>query len=316
MPELVTLGETCAVLVAKRAGPLRYSTEFERRPGGAESTVAAGVVRLGHSAGWISRLGADEFGLYILGVMRGEGVDVSAVRMIEDAPTGVFFRESRPMGGAAVFYYRKDSAFAGLSPDDIDEAYIAGARILHVTGITPGLSGSCRKAVDRAVDVAKANGVTVVFDPNFRAKVWRAEDARPCLEGIMRRADHVLAGREDIAKLTGIVDSGEALDYLHGLGLPSVILKVGADGALLSTAKGVEALPGYPTATPVDRFGVGDSFAAGFITGLLDGVSLREAVALGNAVAGWSIRLPGNIEALPTRKDLQQMEDGNGFVFR
>ena len=71
MPDLVTLGETCVALVAKSRGPLRYATEFERRPGGAESTVAAGVARLGHGAGWMSRLGRDEF---------GDSIEVAACR--------------------------------------------------------------------------------------------------------------------------------------------------------------------------------------------------------------------------------------------
>ncbi len=316
MPELVTLGETCVVLVAKSGGRLRYCAEFERRPGGAESTVAAGVAKLGHSASWISRLGDDEFGHYVLSVMRAEGVDVSHVRLVGDSPTGVFFRENRPLGRSAVYYYRKDSAFSGMSPDDVAEDAIASARMLHLTGITPGLSPSCRAAVERAIDIAVAKGVTIVFDPNYRAKVWPPEEARPCLEAMMRRADHVLAGREDMIKLTGVAKDKDILRYLHGLGLSHVVLKTGVDGAVLSTPDGAEAIPGYPLAKPVDRFGAGDSFAAGYIAGLLEDRSLRDAVALGNAVAGWSVRLPGNIEALPNKADLDEMLSTNMFVMR
>ena len=316
MPDLVTLGETCVALVAKSRGPLRYASEFERRPGGAESTVAAGVARLGHSAGWMSRLGHDEFGAYILGVMRRENVDVAAVRQTTDAQTGVFFRDRRTDGRSSVLYYRKDSAFAGFGPEDLNEDYIASARILHLTGITPGLSPSCRVAVSRAVDVAKANGVAVVFDPNYRTRVWTPEEACPCLENLMLRADHVLAGREDLAKLTGLVDEQAQLEYLHGLGLSRVVLKLGARGALLSCEDGVEHIGGYRAEQPEDRFGAGDAFAAGYIVGQLDGRSRRASVALGNVVAGWSIRLPGNIESLPDRNDLEQLELGNGFVVR
>jgi len=197
VPDLVTLGETCVALVARSRGPLRYATEFERRPGGAESTVAAGVARLGHGAGWMSRLGRDEFGAYVLGVMRSEGVDTAAVRVDPHARTGVFFRDNRADGRSSVIYYRKHSAFAGFGPDDLDADYIASARILHLTGITPGLSPSCRAATLRAVEIARANGVAVVFDPNYRAAVWPPEEARPCIEDLMLRADHVLAGRPD-----------------------------------------------------------------------------------------------------------------------
>ena len=316
MPDLVTLGETCVALVARTRGPLRYATEFERRPGGAESTVAAGVARLGHGAGWMSRLGRDEFGAYVLGLMRSEGVDTAAVRVDPHARTGVFFRDNRADGRSSVIYYRKHSAFAGFRPDDLDEDYIASARILHLTGITPGLSPSCRAAALRAVEIARANGVAVVFDPNYRAAVWSPEEARPCIEDLMLRSDHVLAGREDLVKLTGLTEEQAQLDYLHGLGRPSVVLKLGARGAVLSCADGVERIEGYRAEPAFDRFGAGDAFAAGYICGLLDGRDRRGAVALGNAVAGWSVRLPGNIESLPDRNDLRQLESGHRFVDR
>ena len=316
MPDLVTLGETCVALVARSRGPLRYATEFERRPGGAESTVAAGVARLGHGAGWMSRLGRDEFGAYVLGVMRSEGVDTAAVRVDPHARTGVFFRDNRADGRSSVIYYRKHSAFAGFGPDDLDEDYIASARILHLTGITPGLSPSCRAATLRAVEIARANGVAVVFDPNYRAAVWSPEEARPCIEDLMLRSDHVLAGREDLVKLTGLTEERAQLDYLHALGLPSVVLKLGARGAVLSCADGAERVEGYGVEPVFDRFGAGDAFAAGYICGLLDGRDRRGAVALGNAVAGWSVRLPGNIESLPDRNDLRQLESGHRFVDR
>lgn len=316
MPDLVTLGETCVVLVAKSRGPLRHATEFERRPGGAESTVAAGVTRLGHSAGWISRLGRDEFGAYVLGLMRSEGVDTAAVRMTGDAQTGVFFRDNRADGRSSVIYYRKNSAFAGLGPDDLDENYIASARILHLTGITPGLSHSCREAVFRALEIAGANGVTVVFDPNYRATIWPPDEARPCIEDLMLRSDHVLAGQEDLSKLTGLTGEGAQLEYLHDLGLSTVVLKLGADGAVLSSTVGVERVGALGAEHVVDRFGAGDAFAAGYIVGLLEGRELLESVALGNAVAGWSVRLPGNIESLPDRNDLRRLKSGQTSVDR
>ncbi|WP_207724724.1 PfkB family carbohydrate kinase [Thermanaerosceptrum fracticalcis] len=90
MPEVVTLGETMAVFDGITTGPLRYISTYERHSGGAETNVAVGVVRLGHSAGWISRLGDDEFGKFILNFFRGEGVDVSQVKMDPYNPTGIF----------------------------------------------------------------------------------------------------------------------------------------------------------------------------------------------------------------------------------
>ena len=316
MPDFVTLGETCAVFVGKNGGPLRYSMEFERRVGGAETTVAVGVARLGHQAGWISRLGDDEFGNYILGVMRSEDVDVSTVKRSSAAQTGVFFRENRAAGRSSVFYYRQNSAFSKFLPEELDEDYIASAKIFHLTGITPGLSPSCRETTNRAIDIAKGNNVTVVFDPNYRSKVWLPEEARPYMEQFMRRADHVLAGYEDLTKLTGILDEKDQLSYLHGLDQSDVVLKTGRHGVLYSTKEGLEKISSHLVDRPIDRFGVGDSFAVGYIVGLLEGSPVRECIRLGNAVAGWAIRLPGNIEALPTREDLRQLQDGQEFVTR
>ena len=127
---------------------------------------------------------------------------------------------------------------------------------------------------------------------------------------------YVEAGREDLVKLTDLTEERAQLDYLHALGLPSVVLKLGARGAVLSCAGGAERIERYGAEPAVDRFGAGDAFAAGYICGLLDGRDRRGAVALGNAVAGWSVRLPGNIESLPDRADLRQLESGHRFVDR
>lgn len=309
MPELVTIGETCAVLVAKSAGPLRYSVEFERRLGGAESTVAVGVARLGCTAGWISRVGDDEFGQYVTGVMRSENVDVEHVSVVEDGQTGVFFRENRSGGNSAVFYYRSNSAFTTLSPAELDEDYIASARILHLTGITPGLSASCRATVERAIDIAKSAGVTTVFDLNYRAKIWSPEEAKTCFENILTKTDCLLAGKEDVFKLTGLATQAEQLEYLLDLKLSSVVLKCGADGTSFANAGSVDHVASLPVDQVCDRFGVGDAFAAGYIVGTLRDMSQRQSVELGNKVAGWSIRLPGNIESLPSSAEIASLKN-------
>ena len=85
-------------MASKSIGRMRYSEGFELRPGGAEGTVAVGVKRLGHTAGWISQLGEDELGHYILSFIQGEGVDVSTVRMVPGKQTGLFVRERLPLG--------------------------------------------------------------------------------------------------------------------------------------------------------------------------------------------------------------------------
>ena len=94
MPELVTIGETMVVFDSASAGPLRYASNYTCHTGGAETTVAVGVVRQGHTAGWISSLGEDEFGMLIRRTFMGEGVDLSRVAADPSRPTGIFFREA------------------------------------------------------------------------------------------------------------------------------------------------------------------------------------------------------------------------------
>lgn len=307
MPELVTIGETSAVFVAKKLGKMRYSAEFEIRPGGAEATVAVGLVRMGHSAGWVSRLGNDELGYYLLALIRGEGVDVSQVDMSDTAQTAIFLRERLPGGKARHFYYRSGSAFSTLDADDLDESYIADAKILHLTGITPALSDSCLRMVQKAIEIAKEHHVPVSFDPNMRKKIWDGMRARETLEPIFKQADYLLPGIEDLAALYGpSLNELEVLRYLQSLGCNNVVMKLGSRGALVGQ-KGKEPfyVESSPIEHPVDLMGAGDAFAAGFLSGLLENASIADAADMGNGVARIAIQALGNIESLPTRDDLE-----------
>ena len=316
MPEFITIGETCAVMTSKSIGRMRYSEGFELRPGGAEGTVAVGVKRLGHTAGWISQLGEDELGHYILSFIQGEGVDVSNVRMVPDKQTGLFVRERLPLGEARHFYYRTGSAFSEIAPEALQEDYISSAKILHITGITPALSKTCRRTIDAAVEIAKTHRLTITFDPNLRLKLWRVDEARPVIERLMKSADYVLPGIEEMHALYGTRSVERLLDHLHEIGCERIVLKLGKEGAMLSLPSGTETLAGYPVESPVDLMGAGDAFAAGFIAGILKGMAPADSVDLANFVAGMSIRLPGNIESLPTWDEVNRAQKGETFVKR
>ena len=129
-PELVTLGECLAALVAADPGPLAESQTFVRHVAGAEANVAVGLARLGHRSAFIGRVGDDGFGQAILRRLRGEHVDVSGLTVDPSAPTGVYFRERRMLGAVEVVYHRRGSAGSRLSPADVEAAapLFAGAR--------------------------------------------------------------------------------------------------------------------------------------------------------------------------------------------
>lgn len=299
-PELVTLGETMTLFLAEQSGPLREAVTFRKLIAGAESNVAIGVSRLGHSSGWIGRVGADELGRAILFRLRGEGVDLACAKPDADAPTGLLVRERREVGPIEVAYYRRGSAASRLSPDDLDEAYIRAARALHLTGITPALSASCRAATFAAAEIARGAAVPVVLDPNVRLKLWSAEEARATLRELARFADVLLPGQEEAELLTGERHPEAAARALLDLGPALVVVKVGASGCLSVSGEEVLRAPALPLARVVDPVGAGDAFAAGFHAGRLRGMSLSETLWLANRCAGLSMTVPGDTEGLPT----------------
>ncbi len=299
--DVVTFGETMVLFTPQSNGPLRFVNQFGKTVAGAESNVAIALARLGHHVGWISRLGNDEFGLYIRNFIRGEGVDTSRVVFDEEHPTAVFFKERQVGQETKVYYYRKGSAASCLSPDDMDENYLAQARFLHLTGITPALSDSCLAAVEHAIRLAKKHGVTVVFDPNIRLKLWSKERARVVLNRIAGQADIVMPGIEEGLMLTGETTPEKIAQKLLQQGAKAVVIKLGEQGAFYSKSDGLqEYVAGFPVEQVVDPIGAGDGFAAGFLSGLVRGWSYREAVRLGNRIGAYAVTVTGDVEGYPT----------------
>src|SRR5438552_1563450 len=230
--DVVTLGESMVLLLAEQPGPMREAATFRRFIAGAESNLAIGLSRLGQTAGWFSRVGDDEFGRAIVFRIRGEGVDTSHVLSDPSAPTGLVIRERREIGPIEQVYYRRGSAASRLSPADLDTAYLSNARFLHLTGITPALSESCRQTVFEAAKIARAAGVQVVLDPNYRSKLWAPPEFRAAVRSLASLCDILLPGRDEAQLLTGQSDPEMAVRELHGLGPQLVVIKLGSAGAV------------------------------------------------------------------------------------
>jgi 2-dehydro-3-deoxygluconokinase len=310
-PEVVTLGESMVLFLPEQAGPLREATTFRRHIAGAESNVAVGLCRLGQTAGWISRVGDDEFGRAILFRLRGEGVDISTVAVDAEASTGIYFRERREVGPVDVIYYRRGSAASRLSPADLDPTYIGGARYLHLTGITPALSPTCRDAVFSAAEIARSAGVTVVLDPNIRLKLWSAEEARAVLRDLAGHCDVVLPGLDEAQLLTTETDPQRAARALLDLGPSLVVVKLGADGALAVSNVDVVHGRGVPLARVVDPVGAGDAFAAGLLSGVLRGLAMPACLQLANRCGALAMSAPGDMEALPTSQEVYETSNAD-----
>jgi 2-dehydro-3-deoxygluconokinase len=315
-PALVTLGETMALFTSERVGPLRHAATMRVGIAGAESNVAIGVRRLGHPAAWIGRVGPDELGQLVLGQLRGEQVDVDAAVVDRDAPTGLMVKEHRTAGLARVVYYRQGSAGSRLEPGDLDEARIRGARVLHLTGITPALSATARAAVRAAAETARGAGVPVSLDVNYRAVLWSPEAAATELRDLARQAGLLFAGEEEAALLVGEHGNPErAVVALAALGPRQAVLKLGAEGAVAAVDGELHRQPPRPVRA-VDPVGAGDAFVAGYLAGVLDGCAGPDCLSTGAACGAFAVTVAGDWEGLPTREELDLLRHGDGTVLR
>ncbi|MDQ0205674.1 sugar kinase [Alkalicoccobacillus murimartini] len=322
--DVVTFGETMVLLEAGSSGPLRYVNTFNKRFGGAESNVAIGLSKLGHQSLWMSKVGQDEFGEFLIQKIRGEGVNTDHVTSYSGAPTGLYFKEMRRPGDQRVAYYRSGSAASFFTETDLDEEQIAQTKILHLTGITALLSESCRTAIFKAIEVAKAHNVLVSFDPNLRYTLMGqlGEDgARQVIRDIAAKADLVMPGLDEAEWLYGTSDETEVADLLFAEGVQKVVIKNGGEYSFYAENGGAQGrVPSFEVKQIVDAIGAGDGFAAGVLSGLLDKKSLEESVHFAAAVGALVISSPGDIEGLPTRSEvltyIEQKEGHSGGVLR
>lgn len=304
--DLVTIGETMALFTPNRQGYLRYANEYSRSFVGSETNVSIGISRMGYRAGWISRVGKDEFGKAMIMALKGESIDLSFVTEDEEASTGLMFKEYLRRGKARVFYYRRHSAASKIGIEDIDKNYIRRAKYLFVSGITPALSVSCREAVFYAIKVAKESNVQVVFDPNLRRSLWDENDSRTTLIEIAKNADYILPGIQEGEFLFHTDNVNQIGRKFLEMGASVVVIKLGKDGALYLSKKENKYVPSYSVEEVIDPIGAGDAFAAGFISGLLDNLSLYDSVKRANAFGALATQVRGDIEGLPEREQLAQ----------
>lgn len=304
--DVFTFGETMVLFQPEQMMPLEYVHQFPKRIGGAESNVAIGLSRLGHSVGWYSKLGNDPFGRYIQKYIRGEGVDTSSCLFTDEAPTGLIFKEQLSPEDMNVYYYRKGSAASMMLPNDLDEEYISQAKILHISGITPALSESSYQTVMRAIEIAKKHNMLIVFDPNLRLKLWSAQRAKEVFNEIAQNADVILPGLDEGQLMTGKKEVEEVAEALMFGQNKTIVIKLGSKGAYVHTREEKEYVEGFPAKVVVDPVGAGDGFAAGIICGILRNDSWQQTVRRANAIGSMVVGTSGDVEGLPTFAAVEQ----------
>ena len=305
--DVITIGEAMAMFVATQTGDLAEVEQFIKRVAGAELNVATGLARLGLKVGWVSRVGNDSFGRFVLNSLKKEGIDAQGVALDERYATG-FQLKSKVENGTdpIVEYFRKGSAASHLSVADYNEAYFSAARHLHLSGVAAALSASSYELLAHTARTMKAQGKTLSFDPNLRPVLWKSEaEMVEKLNRLAFQADWVLPGLREGMILTGQQTPEGIADFYLRHGVKAVVLKTGADGAWYKTADGEKgSVAPVKVDKVVDTVGAGDGFAVGVISALLEGRTLHQAVTRGNKIGALAIQVQGDSEGLPTRETL------------
>src|SRR5437763_5202215 len=210
MADVLSLGEAMVRLTPPDSLRLEQTVTLNVDVGGAELNVLVGLSRLGLNTAWLSKLPDNALGHLIAGRARAAGVDTSPVRWTAEGRAGLYFLElSAAPRPSQILYDRRNSAMTTLTPEEIDPATFAGARLFHVSGITPALSPSCLDATLAALTVARNAGCAVSFDPNYRARLWTVEEARAAYARILPGVDILFASREALRAFFDVEAAGE-----------------------------------------------------------------------------------------------------------
>ena len=305
--QVVTLGETMALMKAETPGPLAHVSSLSLGVGGAESNFAVALRRLGTSVTWVGRLGADSLGDLVQRELAAEGIVTLAIRDA-DAPTGLMIKERRTPDALRVWYYRTGSAGSRLSWADVPPELIAGAELLHVTGITLGISDSAREAVHQAVECARRAGVLVSFDLNYRSALWPPAEAARDFASIIAKADLVFAGESEAAMVVGAAEDPLTLAHrIAELGPTQSVIKLGADGCV-AVVDGHEYRRPAVRINAVDSVGAGDAFVAGYVSELVAGANTSARLRTAVRAGAFACLVPGDWEGMPRRQELALLD--------
>ena len=298
MADLITFGEPLLEFARLQEGG---RPTFLQGFGGDTSNVAVAAARQDANVAILARLGQDSFGDSFMNLWGLEGIGLDLVERDDDAPTGAYFIDYDDRGHHFT-YLRSTSAATRMRPDLLPFDAIAASRILHLSGITQAISvGSCDAAF-AAIEHARANDTLVSYDTNLRLKLWPLHRARAVILATIPMLDYCLPSLDDARRLLGTDDPEAITDDLLDRGARVVVLKMGAEGALVATGEEREHVPAHPVEA-VDATAAGDTFDGAFLAEILRGEPAVAAARHAVVAAGLSTRGPGAVEPMPTRAD-------------
>lgn len=331
----VTCGEIMLRLKAPGRERFFQTANLEATFGGGEANVAVGLARFGLEARYVSVIPANPIGDACVGELRRHGVDTS--RVIRDGERlGIYYLEQGANQRPSVVVYDRDhSAICEADPDQFDwDGIFQGAEWFHITGITPAISAKAQAIALTAVQEAKARGVTVSCDLNYRKKLWKYGKSAPeVMRELVKYVDVIIANEEDCQKCLSIevdadVESGhlstdtyrdlsnKVLEQFPNVSKIAITMResLSADhnrwSATLNDREGFMVSRKYEITNIVDRVGGGDSFATGLIYGLSRLDDAQDALEFAVATSCLKHSINGDLPLLTLQEVNGLLKDG------
>lgn len=310
MSEFLTIGEPIALFGSEEVDKsLKDASHFQKFLAGAEVNVTVGVSRLGHTTQYITKLGEDPFGEFIIDQLNKNKIGTDYIDETKDYWTAFQLKDRVSTGDPNIFYFRKGSAAAHFDKTILDRIDFSDVKFAHLSGIFPAISKEALEGFRYLVQLLKEHQIRTTFDPNLRPQLWESQAIM--VETINELASHaeiILPGINEGEILMGSRDPETIADFYlqNGEVTQTVIVKLGEEGAFVKQKNGKSfTVPGFKVKEVVDTVGAGDGFAAGLITALIEDKTLKEAVIRANAIGALAVQSPGDNDGYPTPAELE-----------
>ena len=285
--------------------------QFAANPGGAPANLAVAAAKLGAQTAFIGKVGDDAFGRYLTEVLRENGVDASGVAVDETYPTTMAVVSVDARGERDFSFYRSANADVMLSADDIPDAALRQAKVVHFGSVSLTADPSRAATLD-AVRRAKGMGKTITYDPNYRANLWPdADTAVAQMKAPLGLVDILKLSDEELPLLTGTTDCAAGTAALAEQGVKLIFVTLGPDGVFYRLGEKTGHVPGV-RCTVGDTNGAGDTFFGAALSKLckedlaaLTPETLEPILAFANKAASITTSRHGAIPAMPTLAEVE-----------
>ncbi|MFC0186863.1 aminoimidazole riboside kinase [Fictibacillus aquaticus] len=308
---VISLGEALIDFIPLDESNLTY----QKSPGGAPANVAVGLARLGVHSVFLGKVGDDVLGNFLIDTLHNYGVVTTHIYKTKETRTGAVFVTLAPNGERSFDFYINPSADRFLHSEEIDSALFEQNKILHFGSISL-ISEPSRSATERAVQLAKENGMVVSYDPNLRLSLWENENhAKETIISMLPAADIVKISDEELVFLTGEEELPAALKAMERYNIPLLLVTFGENGSYCVTKEGYVHVPAKKVQA-VDTTGAGDAFVSGMLyqlnkyEGNLADITLAEAAEMARFASvsgGLAASVKGAMTALPTLQQVNEL---------